>query len=81
MSVMGSLISTGHTEVADKLRREVNKIEKGYVDQGVFIDKVSICSPSTIRDSNVMETQVHMIDIECFIYLNSLLEPPMGPTV
>ena len=76
-------------EVANKLRREVNKIEKGYVDQGVaevvpsvvFVDEVSICSPSTIRDSNVMEIQVHMLDIECFIYLNSLLEPSMAPTV
>ena len=48
MSVMGSLVKTGRTEVTDKLRREVNKIVKGYVDQGVaeivpgvvFIDEV-----------------------------------------
>ena len=89
MSVMGSLVSTGRTEVTDKLRREVNKIVKGYVDQGVaevvpgvvFIDEVSICSPPFLRDSNVMELQVHMLDIECFTYLNSLLESPMAPTV
>jgi len=66
---------SGRTEVADKLRREVHKIEKGYVDQGVaevvpsvvFIDEVSICSPSTIRDSNVMEIQVHMLDIVLYL--------------
>lgn len=48
MSVMGSLVKSGRTEVTDKLRREVNKIVKGYVDQGVaevvpgvvFIDEV-----------------------------------------
>ena len=28
-----------------------------------------------------MELQVHMLDIECFTYLNSLLESPMAPTV
>jgi RuvB-like protein 1 len=50
MSVMGSLVKSGRTEVTDKLRREVNKVVKGYVDQGVaevvpgvvFIDEVSI---------------------------------------
>ena len=49
MSVMGSLVKSGRTEVTDKLRREVNKVVKGYVDQGVaevvpgvvFIDEVS----------------------------------------
>lgn len=25
--------------------------------------------------------QVHMLDIECFTYLNALLESPMAPTV
>lgn len=55
MSVMGSLVKSGRTEVTEKLRREVNKIVKGYVDQGVaevvpgvvFIDEVRI-SPSTL---------------------------------
>lgn len=48
MSVMGSLVKSGRTEITDKLRREVNKIVKSYVDQGVaevvpgvvFIDEV-----------------------------------------
>ena len=49
MSVMGSLVRSNRTEVTDKLRREVNRVVKGYVDQGVaevvpgvvFIDEVS----------------------------------------
>ena len=49
MSVMGSLVRSGRTEVTDKLRREVDRVVKGYVDQGVaevvpgvvFIDEVS----------------------------------------
>lgn len=52
MSVMGSLVKSGRTEVTEKLRREVNKVVKGYVDQGVaevvpgvvFIDEVSSSS-------------------------------------
>jgi DNA helicase TIP49 (TBP-interacting protein) len=49
MSVMGSLVRSGRTEVTDKLRREVERVVKGYVEQGVaevvpgvvFIDEVS----------------------------------------
>ena len=49
MSVMGSLVRSGRTEVTEKLRREVDRVVKGYVDQGVaevvpgvvFIDEVS----------------------------------------
>ena len=33
MSVMGNLVKSGRTEVTDKLRKEVNKIVKSYVDQ------------------------------------------------
>ncbi|KAF6754083.1 TIP49 C-terminus-domain-containing protein [Ephemerocybe angulata] len=55
MSVMGSLVKSGRTEVTEKLRKEVNKVVQNYVDQGVaevvpgvvFIDE----------------------DIECFTYL------------
>lgn len=50
MSVMGSLVKSGRTEVTEKLRKEVNKVVKGYVDQGVaevvpgvvFIDEVRL---------------------------------------
>ena len=53
MSVMGSLVKSGRTEVTEKLRKEVNKVVKGYVDQGVaevipgvvFIDEA--CPPLT----------------------------------
>lgn len=52
MSVIGSLVKSGRTEVTEKLRKEVNKVVKGYVDQGVaevvpgvvFIDEVRLRS-------------------------------------
>ncbi|ESK90440.1 RuvB-like helicase 1 [Moniliophthora roreri MCA 2997] len=71
MSVMGSLMKTGRTEVTEKLRREVNKVVKGYVDQGV----------AEVVPGVVFIDEVHMLDIECFTYLNALLESPMAPTV
>ncbi|KAM6492050.1 RuvB-like helicase 1 [Amanita muscaria] len=71
MSVMGSLVKTGRTEVTDKLRREVNKVVKGYVDQGV----------AEVVPGVVFIDEVHMLDIESFTYLNSLLESSMAPTV
>lgn len=60
MSVMGSLVRTGRTEVTDKLRREVNKVVKGYVDQGVaevvpgvvFIDEVCVRSAAIMIHTN-----------------------------
>jgi RuvB-like protein 1 len=57
MSVMGSLVKTGRTEVTEKLRREVERVIKGYVEQGVaevipgvvFIDEVTISLPKGRR--------------------------------
>ncbi|KAI0297485.1 RuvB-like helicase 1 [Multifurca ochricompacta] len=71
MSVMGSLIKSGRTEVTEKLRREVNKVVQSYVDQGV----------AEVVPGVVFIDEVHMLDIECFTYLNALLESPMAPTV
>ena len=63
MSVMGSLVKTGRTEVTDKLRREVNKVVKGYVDQGVaevvpgvvFIDEVRVHSAAIMIHTNMLQ--------------------------
>ena len=71
MSVMGGLMTKGRTEVTEKLRREVNKVVQGYVDQGV----------AEVVPGVVFIDEVHMLDIECFTYLNKLLESPMAPTV
>ncbi|KAH7101359.1 DNA helicase [Auriculariales sp. MPI-PUGE-AT-0066] len=71
MSVMGSLVKSGRTEITEKLRREVNKVVAGYVAQGV----------AEVIPGVVFIDEVHMLDLECFTYLNSLLESQMAPTV
>ena len=71
MSVMGSLVKSGLTEVTEKLRHEVNKVVQGYVEQGV----------GEVVPGVVFVDEVHMLDVECFTYLNVLLESPMSPTL
>jgi RuvB-like protein 1 len=71
MSVMGSLVKSGRTEITDKLRREVNRVVQGYIEQGV----------AEVVPGAVFIDEVHMLDIECFTYLNALLESTMAPTV
>jgi len=68
---MGSLVKSQRTEVTEKLRREVDRVVRGYVDQGV----------AEVVPGVVFIDEVHMLDIECFTYLNALLESPMAPTV
>lgn len=97
MSMMGQLMKPRKTEITDKLRGEINKVVSRYIEQGVaelvpgvlFIDEVcyfSSLSPSSLPSScpdypaNIIE-KVHMLDLECFTYLNRALESPLSPIV
>ena len=88
MSMMGQLMKPKKTEITDKLREEINKVVSRYIDQGVaelvpgvlFIDEVGCQDFSTRKGSNTQK-QVHMLDIECFTYLNRALESPISPIV
>lgn len=71
MSVMGQLVKGGRTEVTDKLRREINKVVDRYVEQGV----------AEVVPGVLFIDEVHMLDMECFTYLNRALESPMSPYV
>ena len=67
MSVMGSLVKSGRTEITEKLRREVNQVIKGYVDQGVaevvpgvvFIDEVTQSAPLTSTFTKLHDAGAH----------------------
>ncbi|WVQ82272.1 RuvB-like helicase 1 [Cryptococcus sp. DSM 104549] len=71
MSVMGQLVKGGRTEVTDKLRREINKVVDRYIEQGV----------AELVPGVLFIDEVHMLDMECFTYLNRALESPMSPYV
>ncbi|KAL9272261.1 RuvB-like protein [Drosera capensis] len=97
LSLMGQMMKPRKTEITEKLRQEVNKVVNRYIDDGIaelvpgvlFIDEVSfsliyslrfkwfqpLCSPCKCLE------QVHMLDIECFSYLNRALESSISPIV
>eukprot|EP00238_Polyblepharides_amylifera_P004793 CAMPEP_0196587914 /NCGR_PEP_ID=MMETSP1081-20130531/59006_1 /TAXON_ID=36882 /ORGANISM="Pyramimonas amylifera, Strain CCMP720" /LENGTH=424 /DNA_ID=CAMNT_0041910247 /DNA_START=376 /DNA_END=1650 /DNA_ORIENTATION=+ len=71
MSVMGQMMKQKKTEVTDKLRQEINKVVNRYIDQGV----------AELVPGVLFIDEVHMLDIECFTYLNRALESSLAPIV
>jgi len=59
------------TEITDKLRNEVNKVVNKYIDQGI----------AELTPGVLFIDEVHMLDIECFTYLNRALESTLSPIV
>merc|ERR1719335_92158 len=70
-SVMGSMLKPKKTEITDKLRNEVNKVVTKYIDQGV----------AEMVPGVLFIDEVHMLDIECFTFLNRALESKLSPVV
>merc|ERR1712230_244350 len=71
MSMMGQLMKPKMTEITEKLRAEINKVVNGYIDQGV----------AELVPGVLFIDEVHMLDIECFTYLNRALESTLAPIV
>ncbi|WZN67247.1 RuvB-like DNA helicase [Chloropicon roscoffensis] len=71
MSVMGQMMKQKKTEITEKLRVEVNKVVNRYIDQGV----------AELVPGVLFIDEVHMLDIECFTYLNRALESALAPIV
>ena len=71
MSMMGQLMKPKKTEITDKLRKEINKVVNKYIEQGV----------AELIPGVLFIDEVHMLDIECFTYLNRALESSLSPFV
>ncbi len=71
MSMMGQLLKPKKTEITDKLRKEINKVVNRYIDQGI----------AELVPGVLFIDEVHMLDIECFTYLNRALESSLSPIV
>merc|ERR1719327_599254 len=59
------------TEITEKLRLEINKVVNKYIDQGI----------AELVPGVLFIDEVHMLDIECFTYLNRALESTLAPIV
>jgi RuvB-like protein 1 (pontin 52) len=71
MSLMGSIVKPKKTEITEKLRLEINKVVNRYIDNGV----------AELVPGVLFIDEVHMLDIECFTYLNRALESTLAPIV
>ncbi|WFD31762.1 RuvB ATP-dependent DNA helicase pontin [Malassezia sp. CBS 17886] len=71
MSVVGQLVKGRRTEVTDKLRSEINRVVDKYIEQGI----------AELVPGVLFIDEVHMLDMECFTYLNRALESTISPHV
>jgi len=71
MSMMAAMGKPKKTEITDKLRTEINRVVNRYIDQGV----------AELVPGVLFVDEVHMLDIECFTYLNRSLESSLSPIV
>jgi len=70
-SIFNSLRTPKKSEITDKLRMEVNQIVSGFIERGV----------AELIPGVLFIDEVHMLDIECFSYLNRALESNLAPIV
>ncbi|KEP63271.1 UNVERIFIED_CONTAM: TIP49 C-terminus family protein [Hammondia hammondi] len=70
-SLLGQLAKPRKTEITEKLRMEINKVVNRYIDQGI----------AELVPGVLFIDEVHMLDIECFTYLNRALESSLTPIV
>ncbi|KAJ1888888.1 RuvB ATP-dependent DNA helicase pontin [Kickxella alabastrina] len=71
VSMMSQLMKPRKTEITDKMRTEINKAVNKYVEQGT----------AELVPGVLFIDEVHMLDIECFTYLNRALESDISPIV
>jgi RuvB-like protein 1 len=71
MSMLNQMGKPRKTEITEKLRGEINKIVSKYIDDGV----------AELVPGVLFIDEVHMLDMECFAFLNRALESNLAPIV
>ncbi len=71
ISMMNQISRPKKTEITEKLRIEINKVVNKYIDHGI----------AELVPGVLFIDEVHMLDIECFTYLNKALESNLAPIV
>jgi RuvB-like protein 1 (pontin 52) len=70
-ALLGSMMKQKKTEITEKLRMEINKVVNRYIDQGI----------AELVPGVLFIDEIHMLDIECFTFLNRALESTLAPVV
>merc|ERR1712159_344573 len=71
LSLMSQINRPKKTEITEKLRLEINEVVNKYIDHGI----------AELVPGVLFIDEVHMLDIECFTYLNRALESNLAPIV
>lgn len=71
LSLVGQMMKPRKTEVTEKLRREINKIVNRYIEQGT----------AELVPGVLFIDEAHMLDLECFTFLNRAIESPLAPVL
>lgn len=71
IAMVGQMMKNRKTEITDKLRREVNKVVNKYIEQGT----------AELVPGVLFIDEAHMLDLECFTYLNKAIESSLAPIV
>lgn len=71
IAMVGQMMKNRKTEITDKLRREVNKVVNRYIEQGT----------AELVPGVLFIDEAHMLDLECFTYLNKAIESSLAPIV
>lgn len=83
--MMGNIMKPKRTEITQKLREEINKVVNKYIAQGICEVNPGIYILLFLCLLNISGVlfidEVHMLDIECFTYLNKALESTLAPIV
>ena len=71
LALMSQVMRPRKTEVTDKLRAEINKVVNRYIEQGT----------AELVPGVLFIDEAHMLDLECFTYLNRAIESALSPIV
>ena len=71
MKLQSGNVNINILKIPDTLRREINKVVNKYIDQGI----------AELVPGVLFLDEVHMLDMECFTYLQKALESAIAPIV
>ncbi|CAJ0957525.1 unnamed protein product, partial [Mesorhabditis belari] len=70
-SIVAQLLKPKKTEITERLRSEINNVVNDFIDQGI----------AELVPGVLFIDEVHVLDQECFAYLNRALEGAVAPIV
>lgn len=71
VSIISQYMTPRKTEITERLRREVDKMADKYIGEGL----------AELTPGVVFIDEAHMLDMECFAFLNRALESPHAPAL